>query len=68
MKNYPEEVLEKTAYMCGIDWQHECGESDCQLFATPEECARVKKCTDQCGIVEVKVTVVRWVKPQNLHS
>ncbi len=58
----------KIGYMCGIDWQHELAEVQCKVFSTPEECARVNKCTDQCGIVKVRVTLVRWVKEQNLEA
>lgn len=55
----------KTAYMCGIAWQHEIGETDVEVFPTRKLCEGMHA-DDECGIVEVKVTFVRWVKNQKL--
>lgn len=54
-------------YMCGVDWQHEIGMAagGNSVYASPEDCAKNEKCTDACGLVEVKVRFSRWVKPQD---
>ncbi len=53
-------------YMCGVDWQHEIGMASGgnTVYASPEDCAKRRKCTDQCGIVEVRVYFNKWVKEQ----
>lgn len=54
----------RTAYMCGVAWQHEVGETECELFASAEACEKSMGCTRDCGIVEVRVSLRRWVKEQ----
>jgi hypothetical protein len=51
-------------FMCKIDWDHELGNAYGGNTIHPsEESLRDKhKCTDECGIVEVEVTLVRVVK------
>lgn len=57
-------------YMCGVDWQHEIGMAagGNVIYASTEDCAKNRKCTGECGMVEVKVQFSRWVKEQNLYS
>ena len=54
----------KTVYMCATDWYHELGEAPdgCELFPTVEDLKDYKGCTDECGIVEVKVTLSKVVQ------
>jgi len=54
------------AYMCGVAWQHEIGNTEVELFASVASCAKTRKCTDECGIVEVEVRLKRWVKKQRI--
>lgn len=56
----------KTGYMCGVDFQHHIEGDDATIFASVKQLKRDKKCTHQCGIVEVEVRVKKWVKPQNI--
>lgn len=53
-------------YMCGVDWQHEIGMAagGNVIYASPEDCAQCRGCSEKCGIVEVKVRFSKWVKQQ----
>lgn len=58
-------------YACGVDWQHEIGEaSDLEgkqtMYSSIEELKAKSPCWDSCGIVEIKLGLVRWVHPQDL--
>ena len=56
---------EKIGFMCGVAWQHEIGETGgVEIHATEEACVKACGCTDECGIVKVKLTLVEWVKEQ----
>ena len=55
-------------YMCGTDWQYELGKAagGNVVYASPEDCVKRRKCSERCGIVEVKVYFSRWVKEQDM--
>jgi hypothetical protein len=60
----------KTFYACGVDWDHEMGEaSDLEgkmpLYSSIEELKEHRSCWTQCGIVEIKLELSKWVKPPN---
>lgn len=58
------------AFICGIAWQHELGETDVRLYPTKETLLKSEKkhflCDQDCGIVEVEVKFVRWARKQKL--
>ncbi len=57
-------------FMDGIDWQHHLGADSFGTKLYPSKMALVEDknhSLDKCGIVEVEVRLVKWVKPQNLH-
>ena len=54
------------AFMCGIAWQSEMGETDVTIYPTEKYLEQREDCHKGCGIVEVEVKFVRWVKPQRL--
>lgn len=61
----------KTLYACGVDWQHEIGhasdlEGKMPLYSTIEELKEKRTCWQECGIVEIKLELTRWVEPQDL--
>jgi hypothetical protein len=60
----------KKGYMCGIDWQHELCEvpDGTMVFGSVKMLKAVRNCTDECGIVEVEVRLVKWVKKQDLFK
>lgn len=58
---------EKTLYLCGVDWQHELGETDCRLFKSVEELKKEMPCWEECGILEIKL-IGKWIEPQNLFK
>lgn len=59
-----------TAYMDGIDFHEERGQprGGNVLFATPEAVLEHRTCAEECGVVEVEVRRVRWVREQNLKT
>jgi len=61
---------EKTFYACGVSWQHDIGEAlnfegNMPLYSTKERLMEGEPCYKQCGIVEVKMSISRWVHPQD---
>jgi hypothetical protein len=57
-------VKTKRVFVCGVPWQHEIGETDVTVYESPEAVERARECSAECGIVELEVTEVRWVKEQ----
>jgi hypothetical protein len=57
-----------TAFMDGIDFHEERGQprGGNSLYATAEAVLKHRKCAEECGVVEVEVSMTRWVHPQNL--
>ena len=56
----------KKAYVCGVAWQHEIGETDVTMYESARRCRKERGCTEECGIVEIEVRFKRWVKKQDL--
>lgn len=59
-----------TVYMCGVDFQHEFGETDVKTFASAEQLKAQTKCWESCGIVKVDLEVknVEWILEQDLFK
>ena len=57
-----------SVYMCGVNWQHEIGEAmDGNMFYPSVETLKSnRRCWKSCGIVEVKVSLAKWVEPQDM--
>lgn len=53
-------------YMCGVDWQHEIGETLTAVYSCVEDLKAKSPCWEQCGIVECEVMLKGWVEPQDL--
>ena len=55
-------------YMCLIDFECELGGAadGNHIYPSVEECREGRKCTEQCGIVEVKVEATRIVQKGTL--
>jgi len=55
-------------YMCGVDWQHHTlGEAaPTVVYPSVEILKERRPCVTECGIVEVAMTVRRWVTPQKI--
>ena len=53
-----------TAYMCKVDYEHDAREASDGARIYPSEAAvrRERKCTNECGIVEVTVSLSRVVQ------
>lgn len=57
----------KISYVCGVDWQEEIGEcNDVKLYSSIEALKKARQCWQECGIVEIEITVKKWVEPQKL--
>ncbi len=63
-----ERVRTIKGYMCGVDWQHELGEAmgGNVVYPSVDDLKKHRKCVKNCGIVEVKVQLSKWVEPQDL--
>ena len=59
-----------TAYMDGIDFQDERGQPVLgnSLYAKAEQVLKRRKCSHECGVVEVEISLVKWVREQNLGT
>ena len=67
MTTYPmwaEDDGSVTGFMCLTDFECELGGASGgnTVYASITDCKARRKCTDTCGIVEVKVTAVRVVQ------
>lgn len=54
--------------MCGVSFRHEMEEPACgaqEIYASIEHLKKHCKCWDECGIVEVEVTLIKYVSPEN---
>lgn len=59
----------KKIYVCGVDWQHEVGEaSDVRMYASIKKLKQERSCWKECGIVELEVSLGKWIEPQNLYE
>lgn len=59
----------KIGYMCGVSYQHELDEDNAhevELFGSIRALKKKMKCTHECGIVKVKVTLQKWERVQDL--
>jgi len=61
---------ETEAYMCGVDYQHhlDCDRWGTKVYPSIKDLELARKCTKQCGVVKVKVTLVEWVKDQDFKA
>lgn len=62
----------KIGYVCGVAWQHELGVPEmvgpaCQVFNSIEQ-LKEHGCAEECGAVEVEITLRRWVILQDLFK
>jgi hypothetical protein len=57
-----------TGYMCLTDWDHEIGYASDGNKVYPSEAAlrRERRCADECGVVEVTVTLSRVIQPSRM--
>ena len=55
-------------YMCGVDWQHHTlGDArGTPVYPSEDDLRRSRPCVSQCGIVELAMTMRRWVQPQRI--
>lgn len=56
------EDIRRTGFMDFTDFNWEVGEApEVRVYSTEEQ-LRVRKCVEECGIVEVEVRIIRVVK------
>lgn len=60
----------KKFYICGIDLQHELGETQITVYPSIDSLKENMDCTEECGIVEITITPnqVKWLKEQDLFK
>ena len=58
----------KKIYVCGVEYQHELGETSVVAYTSAQSLKKHKKCWKGCGIVELKVHARRWVEKQDLSK
>lgn len=58
--------LVKKGYTCGVAWQHELDNDYIKIFKSIKDAKKAKPCWDECGIVELEVSLKKWVEPQEL--
>ena len=53
-----------TGYMDGTDFETERAQPPTgnTIYSSPEDVLKDRKCAQECGVVEVEVTLVRWVR------
>lgn len=56
-----------TGYMCKVDWDYELGEAlgGNKVFPSQADLIENKKCTDECGIVEVEIRLKQVIQPSD---
>lgn len=54
-------------YTCGVDWQHELGHAagGNRVYASVKDLKEHAKCWEQCGIVELEITLSKWIAEQD---
>ena len=57
-------------FMCKTDWDHEIGwaSDGNKVYPSIDSVRRERKCTAECGIVEVDVTFVRIVQGESMAA
>lgn len=56
--------MKKKVYICGVDWDHEIGECIVEVYPSVKSLKKNRTCWNQCGIVELEITLKRTVKKQ----
>lgn len=57
--------------MCGVSYQHELDEDNkhgTEIFGSIKALKAKMGCTDECGIVKVKVQLQKWEKNQDFSK
>lgn len=54
-------------YACGVAWQVEMGDTDVLVYRSPEAVVTHRGCAEECGVVELEVRLVRWVRLPTLE-
>lgn len=56
-------------YACGVDFQHEIGHASSNtIYASVEDLKRKRACWRGCGIVELNVSLNKWIETQDLKE
>jgi hypothetical protein len=62
--------MTKTGYMCKIDYDHELGHAcgGTSVYSSLEDLKEHHDCWEECGIVEVKITLKEVILETNLFD
>lgn len=66
-------MASKIMYACQTDWRYEMGEApdlegSMPLYSSVEELKKQRTCWDECGIVEVEITLKKVVLEENFTN
>jgi hypothetical protein len=59
----------RIGYMCGVSFQHDLdpdNKHQSEIFGNVKALKEKMTCSEECGIVKVKVTLQEWVSLQDL--
>ena len=54
-------TVSKIGYMCKTDFDYHLENDDVKVYDTIERLKNNQKCTDECGIVEVRITLSKVI-------
>lgn len=55
----------KKAYCCGVDFQHDIEGEWIKIYSNLKSLKKAKPCWTECGIVELEVSIKKWIAPQD---
>lgn len=59
----------KKAYTCGVNWQHDLCDDNAhsiEIYGSIKALQKNRTCWEECGIVELNISVAKWVVEQDL--
>ncbi len=59
-----------TGFMCKSDYEFELGQNQhgIEVYRSIEDLKKDRKCIEECGIVEVKVSMVKVIQKSNFNA
>lgn len=55
--------MKRTGYMCAVDFEYHVGEGikPVKVYSSPELAIEERKCVTACGLIEVEITIKRYM-------
>jgi hypothetical protein len=58
----------KIVYVDGIDWQHEMGETNVEVWPSKLSILDRTLCAKTCGVVRCEIKLLEWVHPSHAEE